>query len=137
MTLVPESWTVQLALHHHIDDVRSALAELEAGHKPDLFTLPPGRKKRVASPREEEYRGRVAAVAVLLLRCGVPSGEAVRRIAAGLSREGHRTAWGSKSERGPHEITGTTVAGWLKKATEAGKGTALYALRTGLVPPEG
>jgi hypothetical protein len=116
---------LRLGLHAHLQDNLRALRELSAGAPDELFRLPPDRPKRVASIRDAEFRGRVAAIAELLVMHADPRDATDRRkaedracelVARGLRKVGYRTPRGSKSERGPAAITGKTVRAWLDVA---------------------
>jgi hypothetical protein len=59
---------IEHGLSRHLRDLFDSLGEVDAGAPAALFKPPPGPK--VASPAEEEFRGKVAAVVGLLLDAG-------------------------------------------------------------------
>ena len=99
-------------------DLLTSLDDVAAGVRAPLFQ-PQGVGKRIASLTEEELRGKVAAVAELMIGDDASTTDAVcREIARQLDSIGYRRPYGHKGERGEDRIIGNTVRGWLKKARE-------------------
>jgi hypothetical protein len=119
---------IEHGLSRHLRDLFDSLGEVDAGAPAALFKPPPGPK--VASPAEEEFRGKVAAVVGLLLDAGADLEGACRLIAHDLDKIGYRRPYGRKKGTGNDRITGGTVRAWRKKAMEAPRdsriGSALH-----------
>ena len=110
---------LERGLIHHLKDLFNALEDLGAESPPDLFELPPGRKK-VGAPSQQRLWGRVAAIAQLLIAAGDQVDPACDLVAQAIGKIGHKKAYGRKEGQSPDDrtIRGNTVRAWRKKAIE-------------------
>jgi hypothetical protein len=103
---------------NHLRDLLHSLEDVQAGARADLFE-PISTGKRVASPSQEEFRGKTAAVLELVLDAGAELDEAARMIAHDLDAAGYRRPRDQRAGRGNDRINAGTVKAWRRKAKEA------------------